>query len=58
MSDPKKQAIICPQCSRPEVHFNCQLGFYCRACDRELSSEETRAFVEQEIFKMETDDGL
>jgi len=46
---------LCPQCRRPEVHFNCQTDFYCRACDREFSSEEAKAFVEHEVFKMETD---
>jgi len=55
MSDPENQAVTCPQCRRPEVHFDCQTGFYCGACDRELSSEEAKVLVENEVFKMETD---
>jgi len=55
MSNAKIQVVICPQCQRPEVHFDGQTGFYCGACGRTFSSEEAKTFVEHEVFKMETD---
>lgn len=58
MPDTKNQVVIYPKCRRPEVHFSCQTGFYCRACGRTFSSEEAKVFVEHEVFKMKSDDCL
>jgi hypothetical protein len=41
---------------RPEVHFDCQIGFYCGACDREFNPEGARVLVEHEVFKAEIGD--
>jgi len=53
MSDAKIRVVVCPQCRRPEVHFARPGGFYCKACGRKFNSEEAKAFVEHEVFKME-----
>lgn len=55
MSHPENQTIVCPRCHRPEVHFDCKTGFYCRACDREFTSEESKVFVEHEVLKIKAD---
>jgi ribosomal protein L37AE/L43A len=56
MSSSENQAVTCPQCRRPEVHFDRKTGFYCGACDREFSSEEAKVLVENEVFKIKSDD--
>ena len=56
MFDPEHQAVICPQCRKPEVHFDSRIGFYCGSCDREFSPEEAKVFVENEVFRTEIDD--
>ena len=56
MSSSENPAVTCPQCRRPEVHFDSKAGFYCGACDREFSSEEAKVLVENEVFKIEPDD--
>lgn len=55
MFDPTNQDVICPQCRRREVHFDSKIGFYCMACGRELTSEEAKVLVENEVFQTETE---
>ena len=56
MFNREHQAVTCPHCRKPEVHFDCRTGFYCGACDREFSPEEAKVFVEDEVFKIKVDD--
>jgi DNA-directed RNA polymerase subunit RPC12/RpoP len=56
MAESKDQDVSCPRCSRQQVHFDCEIGFYCTGCGREFSSEEAKVLVEREIFKAGSDD--
>ena len=51
MFDTTNQDVICPQCHRREVHFDCKIGFHCTACGRELTSDEAKVLVENEVFQ-------
>ena len=55
MFDTTNQDVICPQCHRREVHFNCKIGFHCTACGREFTSEEAKVLVENEVFQTEAE---
>jgi len=55
MFDPTNQDVICPQCHRREVHFDCKIGFYCIACGWEFTSEEAKVLVEHEVFQKGTE---
>jgi len=55
MFDTTNQDVICPQCRRREVHFDCKIGFHCKACGRELTSEEAKVLVENEVFQTGTE---
>ncbi|TKJ36306.1 MAG: hypothetical protein CEE38_12900 [Planctomycetes bacterium B3_Pla] len=55
MIEPNSQNVNCPRCHRQEVHFDCEIGFYCTACGREFSPEEAKVLVEQQVFQTDTD---
>ena len=47
----KNQDVVCPRCGRSEVHFNCKIGFYCMACERQFNAEEAKVLVEHQVLK-------
>ena len=49
MIEPNNPDVTCPRCSRQEVHFDCEIGFYCTACGRKFSPEEAKTFVEHQV---------
>ncbi len=55
MIEPKNQDVNCPRCSRQEVHFDCEIGFYCTGCGREFSHEEAKVLVEHQIFQTDAE---
>ncbi len=55
MFDTTNQDVICPQCHRREVHFDGKIGFHCTACGRELTSDEAKVLVENEVFQTGTE---
>ena len=55
MFEPKNQDVSCPRCHREEVHFDCKIGFYCKACGRKFTSEETKVLVEHEVHQTKTE---
>ena len=55
MTQPKDQDVNCPRCSRQEVHFDREIGFYCTGCGREFSPEESRVLVENQVFQTDAE---
>ena len=56
MFEPEDQHITCPQCRNREVYFDREIGYYCMFCGRQISIEEIKVLIEQEVCQVTSED--